>query len=120
MKTYTKREDPRDLGLYMPGEWTAHACCWMAWPMRDGLWPDQGATELAYADVANTIARFEPVNMLVAPNKRESAKKVLGEIVEIIVHGAPLPYCSASGPTAGADSEKVSRALSASRTKKRS
>ena len=76
--------DPRDQGYYMPAETAPHSCCWMAWPCREGLWPDEAATEQAYADVANAIARFEPVKMLVAPHKRDAAGRLLGEGVELI------------------------------------
>ena len=94
----TKLEDPRNHGLYMPGEWIEHSCCWMAWPSRDGLWPDPEATEQSYANVANTIARFEPVKMLVPPSKLESAKALLGDNVEVIEMPIDDSWARDSGP----------------------
>ncbi len=65
MKSTASQTDPHDNGFYMPGEWTKHSCCWMAWPCREGLWAKAQRTQQAYTDVANAIARFEPVKMLV-------------------------------------------------------
>ena len=79
-----KLDDPRDSGLYMPGEWHEHSCCWMAWPSREGMWADDAATQADYANVANTIGKFEPLKMLVPEHKLESAKALLADYVEII------------------------------------
>lgn len=94
----TKLEDPRDHGLYMPGEWTEHSCCWMAWPSRDGMWPNPEATEQDYANVANTIARFEPVKMLVPPGKLKSVKALLGDNIEVIEMPIDDSWARDSGP----------------------
>jgi agmatine deiminase len=51
-------------GLYMPAEWAAHQCCWMAWPMRLQTWP-RGLPHREFAAVANAIAEHEPVRILV-------------------------------------------------------
>jgi agmatine/peptidylarginine deiminase len=56
----------------------------MAWPSRAGFWPDEEATARAYADVANTIAGFEPVRMLVPAQRMESARRLLGPGVAIV------------------------------------
>ena len=58
MKTWDITYDPRDLGYFMPGEWSEHDCCWMAWPCRTGLWANNENTMQEYADVANAIAKF--------------------------------------------------------------
>lgn len=93
-----RSEDPRDFGLYMPGEWVAHSNCWMAWPCRKGLWGDAQATQQDYANVANTIARFEPVRMLVPRHKLESAAALLGDNVEIIEMPIDDSWARDSGP----------------------
>jgi agmatine deiminase len=54
--------NPVDAGFYMPAEWAPHSCTWMAWPGREGLWSNDLATRQAYANVANTIARFPVSN----------------------------------------------------------
>ena len=91
-------EDPRKLGFYMPGEWAPHSCCWMAWPCRAGLWADEPAVAREYADVANTIARFEPVNMLVPPGKRDVAGALLAKDVSLIEMQIDDSWARDSGP----------------------
>lgn len=60
---------PRDDGFFMPPEWAPHARCWMAWPCRDEAWGDRlEAARRAYAEVAQAIARFEPVTMIARPD----------------------------------------------------
>lgn len=90
--------DPRDRGFYMPGEWTDHSCCWMAWPARAGMWPDQTATEQGYADIANAIARFETVKMLVPTQMLAAAKSKLGSNVEAIEMSIDDSWARDSGP----------------------
>ena len=59
---------PIEDGFFMPPEWHPHKRCWMAWPCREELWGDRlDAARTAYADVAKTIAQFEPVTMIVNP-----------------------------------------------------
>ena len=49
----------------MPAEWEPHSRCWMAWPCRESLWGDGlDDARRAYAEVATTIAAFEPVTMI--------------------------------------------------------
>ena len=98
MKSWPQTSDPRDLGLYMPGEWAAHSCCWMAWPCRSGLWADEAATMRDYADVANTIARFEPVRMLTPRHKLEAARVLLDDAVEVIEMPIDDSWARDSGP----------------------
>jgi agmatine deiminase len=93
-----KMKDPRDLGLFMPGEWEKHTCCWMAWPARVDLWPNIEATKKAYADVANTIAEFEPVNLLVLPSMLDDARAYLSKNVEIIEMSIDDSWTRDSGP----------------------
>ena len=91
-------KDPRDLGLFMPGEWEKHTCCWMAWPARVDLWPNIEATIKSYADVANAIAEFEPVNLLVLPSMLDDAKAYLSKNVEIIEMSINDSWTRDSGP----------------------
>ncbi len=60
--------NPFDDGFTMPAEWANHARCWMAWPVREEAWGDHiDAAREATAEIANTIAQFEPVSMVVKP-----------------------------------------------------
>lgn len=98
MTIFSLTTDARELGYYMPGEWAPHTCCWMAWPCREGMWPDEAATMQDYANVANAIARFEPVKMLVPPHKRGGADRLLDDGVEIIEMAIDDSWARDSGP----------------------
>jgi agmatine deiminase len=91
-------ENPADEGFYMPPEWAPHTCTWMAWPCRDDLWPDYPATCRAYANVANAIARFEPVKMLAPHSKTSNAVKLLDGLVEVIPMSIDDSWARDSGP----------------------
>ena len=52
----------------MPAEWAPHGRCWMEWPCRAELWGERiEAAREAYCEVANAIARFEPVTIITKP-----------------------------------------------------
>jgi agmatine deiminase len=70
----------------------------MAWPCRAGLWDDPEAVAREYADVANAIARFEPVNMLVPPGKTKQARALLAEQVSLIEMPIDDSWTRDSGP----------------------
>ena len=74
--------DAASAGFYMPAEWRSHARCWMAWPCREGF--NSEATRQNYAEVAKTIARFEPVSMVVNPQDREAAQAALGSDITCV------------------------------------
>ncbi|MEM7281043.1 MAG: agmatine deiminase family protein [Pseudomonadota bacterium] len=98
MKIWSKQSDPRDLGFYMPAEWAPHNSCWMAWPCREGLWPDYPATAVDYANVANAIAQFEPLSMLVPTRHMELARRLLSSEVNVIELGIDDSWARDSGP----------------------
>ena len=51
----------------MPPEWAPHERTLMAWPCRRELWgAELAAAKEQYAGVANAVAAFEPVTMVVA------------------------------------------------------
>eukprot|EP01037_Dinobryon_pediforme_P014743 gene14743-14870_t len=69
---------PRAAGFHMPAEWEPQAGCWMAWPERTDTWR-QGAkpAQAAFAALANTIARYQPVTMLVSQRQWANAARQL-------------------------------------------
>jgi len=72
-------------GYCMPAEWEAHERCWMAWPCRLDFWGDNlGATQQAYADVANAICEFEPVTMLAPPHDAATARSRCNDKVSVL------------------------------------
>ena len=90
--------NPAEKGFFMPAEWSAHDCTWMAWPVRKNMWRDENATRENYALVANTIAEFEPVNMLIPEAYVEQARSMLGSSVQIIEMPIDDSWARDSGP----------------------
>ena len=90
--------NPEDRGFYMPAEWVEHSACWMAWPCREGLWANDEGTQREYAEVANTIARFEPLKMLVPTHKLPAARALLGSGVQVIEMSIDDSWARDSGP----------------------
>jgi agmatine deiminase len=86
-KVTLTNSNPADAGYYMPAEWQAHSRCWMVWPSENEFWGEMSEVEDAYAQVANTIARFEPVSMVVNPDDIDSARAGLNDNVEVL----PMP-----------------------------
>lgn len=80
---------PKQSGFYMPAEWHPHEQCWMAWPCHKDSWSKIGLDRArkAYARVAQAIAHYESVVMLVNPEDQESAKTLCGKGITIM----PLP-----------------------------
>lgn len=75
---------PSDDGFWMPPEWSAHQCCFMAWPSRPTLWGDlfeQAKSD--YASVARTIAGFEPVVMICNPGDADEVGNRCGSGVAV-------------------------------------
>ena len=90
--------NPADSGFYMPAEWERHDKTWMAWPCRQEMWTDGDATARNYAEVANTIAEFEAVNMVVPDYLHEQARRLLSSTVNIIILPIDDSWARDSGP----------------------
>ena len=84
----------------MPPEWAPHARCWMQWPCREPLFGEhlQAARE-AYAEVAQTIAEFEPVTMIASPEHVVEASLKCGPGVSTFSLPLDDSWCRDSGPT---------------------
>ena len=69
----------------MPAEFAPHERTVICWPARNDLYgslmPD---AERAHAEVARTIARFEPVTMIAAPGAAERATELCGGGVDVV------------------------------------
>jgi agmatine deiminase len=91
---------PAAHGFVMPAEWEPHARCWMAWPCRKETWGDGlEAAEKAYAEVARTIAEFEPVTMVCNPGDATEASLACGQGVEILPLEIDDSWTRDTGPT---------------------
>lgn len=91
-------------GWWMPAEWSRHAATWMVWPHNRTLWETTWGVTLAqvqqdFARVANAIARFEPVKMVVDPSAVAGAKALCGAGVELIEQAVNDSWCRDSGPS---------------------
>jgi agmatine deiminase len=76
---------PRELGFVMPPEWAPHERCWMAWPCRAELWGERmAAARETYAEVAKTIAQFEPVVMIARPDLTAEASLQCGQGISVL------------------------------------
>jgi agmatine deiminase len=77
--------NPFDDGFAMPAEWANHARCWMAWPVRDEAWGEHlEAAQEAVAELAKTVAQFEPVTMVVKPKNVAEVSLLTGQGVNQI------------------------------------
>ena len=84
---------------YMPAEFEPHLRTLMCWPSRDDIWDGQIAeAERAYAELANTIAHYEPVTMVVDPKHVERAESLCGAGVSVVTVPIDDSWCRDSGP----------------------
>ncbi len=79
---------PKEDGFTMPPEWHVHQRTFMAWPIRESIWPD-GIEEArrAYAMVARMISRYEPVAMICLEGEELEIRNACGKFVD------PMPMC---------------------------
>jgi len=83
----------------MPAEWEPHARCWMQWPERDDfIWADIARTQGAFARVAQTARRFEPLTMIVSPESLADAQAMCGDDVDYLVMDLDDSWARDSGP----------------------
>ena len=70
---------------HVPAEWERHSRCWMAWPSRAETWPGGlEAAAAAHAELARTIAAFEPVTMLCNPDDAVDASLACGAGIQVL------------------------------------
>lgn len=87
-------------GFRMPAEWEPHAGCWMIWPERADNWRAGGGPgQAAFAEVASTIARFEPMTMLVSAGQWANARALLPPAVRLVEASTDDAWCRDSGPS---------------------
>ena len=101
----------------MPAESAPHERTLMAWPTVGlaaiGLWGEAGlaGARAVYAGIARTIARFEPVTMIAAPDDVDGAATDLGPTIDVV--GLPIDdsWMRDSGPIVVRDADGTRRAL---------
>jgi agmatine deiminase len=83
--TRTLASTPAADGFRMPGEFEPHAGCWMLWPERPDNWREAARpAQLAFAQVAAAIARFERLTVGVSTAHYASARALLSEEVRVV------------------------------------
>ncbi|MFF1874296.1 agmatine/peptidylarginine deiminase [Kitasatospora herbaricolor] len=93
---------PASLGYRMPAEWAPHDRTWMAFPTTNQTFDSAEhlhAARLAWAEVANTIVRYEPVTLVVNTGESEDAKKYVSEQVELVERPLDDAWMRDIGPT---------------------
>jgi agmatine deiminase len=91
---------PAKDGFRMPAEWEPHAGTWMLWPERPDNWRDRAApAQRAYAAVAATIAKSEPVTMGVSAAQFEAARAMLPAGVRVVEISSNDAWMRDVGPT---------------------
>ncbi|KAK8799636.1 hypothetical protein WA158_006184 [Blastocystis sp. Blastoise] len=71
--------------FFMPAEWSKHKQTWMGFPVRPDNWRCNAKyAQLNFADVANAIARFEPVTVCAPKEQFEYARSILDKNVRVI------------------------------------
>lgn len=91
---------PVESGFMMPPEWIRHRRTIMEWPVKEALWPEPFEEILpAYAEIVNTIARFEPVTLLVNPHLVEEARTFCNNNIEILPVKHNDSWARDNGPT---------------------
>jgi len=91
---------PQHDGYRMPGEFEPHSKCWMLWPERKDNWRlNAGPAQKAFANVAQTISKFEPVFMGVSAGQVDTAKKILPSSVTIVEIDSDDSWMRDVGPT---------------------
>ncbi len=85
---------------HMPAEWSRHLCTFMEWPNNEATWRDSlDNARVAYAQVARTIARLEPVIMIAQSAAAESASAMCGPSVRVLEMEHDDSWARDNGPT---------------------
>ncbi|MGC2168388.1 MAG: agmatine deiminase family protein [Acidimicrobiales bacterium] len=92
----------------MPAEWEVHERTWMAFPHSNNTFGEDGSSTLraaktAWADVATTIARFEPVTLIAGIEEGAAARALVGSDVTVIERALDDAWIRDSGPTFTSD-----------------
>jgi len=76
---------PIDDGYRMPAEFEEHRGTYMIWPERPDNWRLGGKpAQKVFAKVANTIAKYEPVTMVVSYSQYANARNLLNPKVRVV------------------------------------
>ncbi len=85
----------------MPAEWETHQRTFIEWPVQDSLvWPENYQEVCqGYANVANAIAAFEPITMIVNAETQAEARQLCDAGVELLTIPHNDAWVRDNGPT---------------------
>ncbi|MDH6109343.1 agmatine deiminase [Kitasatospora sp. MAP12-15] len=84
----------------MPAEWSPHERTFMAWPALEEVWGDQlPSVRQNIAQLAQTIAQFEPVVLMARPDQSDQAQQSCGSTVEVVQLAVDDLWARDTGPT---------------------
>jgi agmatine deiminase len=90
---------PRADGLRLPARFVEHRATLLSWPCRADLFgPLFEAAKTEWAEVATTIARYEPVIVLARPGDEAEAKRQCGANVEVLAVPMDDSWIRDNGP----------------------
>ncbi len=98
----------------MPGEFAPHERTLIGWPTRTEIYPAALLEEArdAHAELARSIARFEPVTMIARPEQAADAAARCGSSVEVVAIPIDDSWLRDTGPIyVDADGERVATAF---------
>jgi len=103
---------PKEDGFRMPGEFEPHSGTYMIWPERPDNWR-LGAkpAQHVFAQVANVIAKFEPITMVVSRNQYDNARNMLDEKVKVVEMSNDDSWMRDCGATFVVDDKGSMRAI---------
>ena len=90
-----------ETSVFVPAEDVPHELTFMQWPVSAQVYDDPDFhfdVQQTIADIANTIADFEPVIMLAAQNHHRTARSMLSSRVELWDVPTEDLWCRDSGP----------------------
>lgn len=90
---------PAAAGFRMPAEWEPHARTWMAFPTANPTFTDLEAARRAWGQVADTIARYEPVVMVANTGESADARYYLDPGITVVERPIDDAWLRDSGPT---------------------
>ncbi len=104
---------PKRDGYRMPAEFESQDEIFMIWPERTDNWR-LGAkpAQESYAQVAETISRFESVTMLASHSQYENCRSKLNSNIRIVEMSSNDAWCRDTGPTFLVDGKGGRRAVS--------
>src|SRR5699024_2175231 len=88
----------------MVPEWMPHERTWMSFPTSNDTFGSEGSETLqrarrAWTNVAQTIARYEPVTVVVSPGDADVATEILGTDIDVVYAPLDDAWIRDSGPT---------------------